>query len=92
MAKTMTMRTMKTMVIVSINRKNDADDVSAVGSKRKRKSMRISNASYRKRRRHASPSQKNVTDSSENSAACIRTVRHLYAAIVDHHFVLNFVC
>ena len=68
---------------------NDGVDGSPeVGSKQK--SIRISNACYRKRS-HAKSSHNNaVVSSSTNHVGCVTTVGHLYVTILNHHSVLNF--
>ena len=60
------------------NDKSD-DGSSALGSKRKWKSMRISNACYHKGRSHTLPSCKKAMDSPINETTCIQMVCHLYA-------------
>lgn len=67
------------------NHKDGADGSPAVGSKRKRKNLRISNACYRKRNSHAKPSDNSVIVPCSIDVGYIATVGHLYVAILRHH-------
>lgn len=66
------------------------DGSSSMGSKRKRKNMRISNSCYRKRKRPVPPSHSgNTMVTSSDNTGFIQTVCHLYAAIL-YYFTLSF--